>query len=250
MVNLMSTRILGPRLYIGAVITAGLGLVLTFAPRELQNPGWAAGLLAATVFLSPFKLKLPLGVHGVSTMSMAYVVDFIALLVEGAGAAMLLGAIGVLIQCTVRTGRKQPIHRAAFSAAAVVIAVQVAGWGWRVLGGNLSELSLATTVLPLTACAIAYFAVNTGLVAGAIALTWDHGRRALHSEFLRTAPAYLVAAAVAALVALAMIHGLVLLAPIVASPLYVCYREYQKRWAQMATDLLKQSAQVQTPAAV
>ena len=84
---------------------------------------------------------------------------------------MLLGAIGVLIQCTVRVQRKQPIHRAAFSAAAVVIAVQLAGMGWRALGGDLTQLSLANTVLPLAVCAITYFAVNTGLVAGAIAVT-------------------------------------------------------------------------------
>ena len=63
-------------------------------------------------------------------MSMAYAVDFVALIIEGANLAMLLGAIGVLIQCTVRVRRKQPIHRAAFSAAAVIIAVQVAGMGW------------------------------------------------------------------------------------------------------------------------
>ena len=239
----MSTYHSGSRLYVAAVIAAGLGLLLFLAPRELRNPGLAAGLLASTVFLSVFKLKLPLGSHGVSTMSMAYVVDFIALLVEGASVAMLFGAIGVLIQCTVRVGRKQPIHRAAFSAAAVVIAVQLAGWGWNALGGNLTQLSVAATVLPLMVCAITYFAVNTGLVAGAIAVTSDNPMRALNPEFLRTAPAYLVAAAVAGLVGVAMLHGVVFLAPLVASPLYVCYRGYQKRWAEMATAMLNQAAQ-------
>jgi hypothetical protein len=235
-------HLLTSRLYVGAVIAAGCGLLAYLAPRELNNPLVAAGLLASTVFLSVFKLKLPLGSHGVSTMSMAYVVDFIALIVEGASVAMLLGAIGVLIQCTVRVGRKQPIHRAAFSAAAVVIAVQLAGWGWSALGGTLTQLSLTTTVLPLMVCAITYFAVNTGLVAGAIAVTSDNPMRALNPEFLRTAPAYLVAAAVAGLVALATLHGVVFLAPIVASPLYVCYRGYQKRWAEMATALLNRAA--------
>jgi hypothetical protein len=244
----MTTRILGPRLYVGGVIAAGLGLVLAFAPRELQNPVAAAVLLVTTVVLSAIKLRLPLGSHGVSTMSMAYVVDFIALIVEGASVAMLLGAIGVLIQCTVRVQRKQPIHRAAFSAAAVVIAVQLAGWGWRALGGNLSELSLATTVLPLAVCAITYFGVNTGLVAGAIAVTSHDAKRALNPEFLRTAPAYLVAAAVAGMVGIAMLHGVVFLAPIVASPLYVCYRGYQKRWAEMARQLINRTAEPQVAA--
>ena len=229
---------LTPRLYVGAVITAGIALLVLFAPRELQNPWLAAGLLASTVLLSVFKLRLPLGNYGVSTMTMAYTIDFVALIVDGASLAMLLGAIGVLIQCTVRVQRKQPIHRAAFSAAAVVIAVQLAGMGWRALGGDLTQLSIASTVLPLAVCAIAYFAVNTGLVAGAIAVTSHDSSKALNPEFLRTAPAFLAAATVAGLVGIAMLHGVVFLAPIAASPLLVVYRSYQKRWTAMAQALL------------
>ena len=100
-------RALTPRLYVGAVIAAGCGLLVSLAPRELHNPVMAAGLLAATVVPPAFKLRLPLGDHGVSTMSMGYAVNFIALFVEGASLAMLLGAAGVLIQCTVRVHRKQ-----------------------------------------------------------------------------------------------------------------------------------------------
>ncbi len=224
---------LSPRLYVGAVIAAGSALAIYFAPRELENPVVAGALLISTLVLSVFKLRLPLG-NGVSTMSMAYAVDFVALIVEGANLAMLLGAIGVLIQCTVRVRRKQPIHRAAFSAAAVIIAVQVAGMGWHALGGSLTNLTLSSTVLPLMVCAITYFAVNTGLVAGAIAVTSNSPASALNPEFLRSAPAYLVAAAVAGLVSLSMIHGVVVLLPLVASPLLVVYRSYQKRWTEMA----------------
>jgi hypothetical protein len=234
----MNTRILTRHLYVGAVIAAGAALALYLAPRELHSPMTAAGLLLSTLLLSVFKVRLPLG-KGVSTMSMAYAVDFVALIVEGANVAMLLGAIGVLIQCTVRVQRKQPIHRAAFSAAAVIIAVQVAGMGWRALGGSLTTLTLSSTFLPLMACAIAYYVVNTSLVVGAIAATSSVSPvRAWNPEFLRAAPAYLVAAAVAGLVALAMMHGVVVLLPLVASPLYVCYRSYSRRWSAMAVTLL------------
>jgi hypothetical protein len=229
------SQTLTTRLYVGGVIAAGVGLVAYFVPRELSNPAVASALLAATVVLSVFKLRLPLG-NGHSTMSMAYAVDFVALMVEGANLAMLLAALGVLIQCTVRVKRRQPIHRAAFSAAAVVIAVQLAGWGWRALGGSLTELTLTSTVLPLAATVVAYFIVNTGLVAGAIAVTNHTPARALTPTFLATAPSYLVSAVVAALVGLAMMHGVYLLLPIVASPLFVCYRAYSRRWADaMAT---------------
>jgi hypothetical protein len=237
------------RVYIGAVIAAGAGLLLYLAPRELENPIVAGALLVATLVLSVFKLRLPLG-NGVSTMSMAYAVDFVAMIIDGANLAMLFGAIGVLIQCTVRVRRKQPIHRAAFSAAAVIIAVQVAGWGWRALGGSLTTLTLSTTLLPLMVCAITYFIVNTSLVVGAIAVTSSVSPvKAWNPEFWRSASAYLVSALVAGLVALAILNGVVVLLPLVASPLYVCYRGYRRRWSGMTAALLAGTAQGATPTA-
>ena len=241
----MMTRLIGPRIYVGAVIAAGAALLVSLAPRALHNPVLAGGLLAATLMLSLFKLRLPLG-NGVSTMSMAYAVDFVALIVESASLAMFLGAIGVLVQCTVRVRRRQPIHRAAFSAAAVVIAVQLAGWGWNALGGSLTNLALTTTLLPLMACAITYYIVNTSLVVGAIALTSSVSpARAWNPEFWWSAPAYLLSAAIAGLVALAIVNGVVVLLPIVASPLYVCYRGYHKRWTQKSAQIVER-----TPVAV
>jgi hypothetical protein len=100
-------------------------------------------------------------------------------------------------------------------------------------------------------CAITYFIVNTSLVVGAIALTSPLSpRQALNPEFLKSAPAYLVSALVAGLVALAIINGVVVLLPIVASPLFVVYRGYQKRWTEMAKALVENAAQPATPAAV
>jgi len=236
--------------YLGAVIAAGAGLLVYLAPRHLENPIAAGALLVSTLVLSVFKIRLPLG-KGVSTMSMAYAVDFVALIIEGANLAMLLGAIGVLIQCTVRVRRQQPIHRAAFSAAAVIIAVQVAGLGWNALGGSLTNLTMTSTLLPLMVCAITYFIVNTSLVVGAIAVTSSVSpARAWNPEFWRSAPAYVVAALVAGLVALAITNGVVVLLPIVASPLYVCYRGYHRRWTEMATTLLNRAAQTGTPVTV
>ena len=238
----MMTRLIAPRIYVSAVIAAGAFLLVALAPRELHNPVVAGALIAATFVLSVFKLRLPLG-NGVSTMSMAYAVDFVALIVEGASVAMFLGAVGVLIQCTVRVRRKQPIHRAAFSAAAVVIAVQLAGWGWNALGGSVTNVTLTTTLLPLMACAITYYIVNTSLVVGAIAVTSSVSpARAWNPEFWWSAPAYLLSAVIAGLVALAIVNGVIALLPIVASPLYLCYRGYHRRWTETATALRSSAA--------
>src|SRR5262245_28045334 len=111
--------------YVGTVIATGAALLALRAPRDIDDPVLAGALLVSTLVLSIFKLRLPLA-RGFSTMSLAYTVDFVALMVEGANVAMLLGAIGALMQCTVRVRRRQPAHCALFSVAAVVIAVQLA----------------------------------------------------------------------------------------------------------------------------
>jgi len=49
---------------------------------------------------------------------------------------------------------------------------------------------------------------------------------------------------IASLVALAILNGVVVLLPLVASPLYVCYRGYHKRWSRLA-----QAARVEARAA-
>src|SRR5688500_16671992 len=158
------------QLYVGAVRIAGHVILMREAPREFPHPVLVGSLLAAAMILSVFKLRLPLG-KGASTMSMAHAVDFAALMLAGPDIAMVIAAIGVFVQCTVRVEQTQPAYRAAFSMASIVLAVQSAGWAWRVLGGNLATPSFSTFVVPLTAAAIGYFAVNTLLVAGAIAVT-------------------------------------------------------------------------------
>src|SRR5688572_24555355 len=199
-----STMSLTTRVYIGAVIAAGALVLGTFAPRELPNPLLAATFLAAMIVVSLFKLRLPLG-HGQSTLSMAYVVDFTVLATAGADLAMAIAAVGVLVQCTVNVRRRQPWYRTAFSIAAVALSVRTAGLVWAALGGSLDGPSGVDAILPLVGAAVPYFAINSGLVAAAIALSsgvspvrcWAQG-------FVAAAPSVLAAAGVVAAVEVGM----------------------------------------------
>jgi hypothetical protein len=223
------------RIYVGAVIAGGTIALALLAPRELPNPALAVTLLAAMLVVSLFKLRLPLG-RGQATLSMAYVIDFLAIVTAGAGVAMVIAAAGVLVQCTVRVRRRQPWYRAAFSIATVVLAVQAAGWTWTVLGGSIAEPGLAATVLPLAIAAMLYFAINTGLVAGAIALSSGVSLGALWEEnFLRIAPGFLGSVAL-----LAVLHGMVtrdalVLLPAIAVPMLCCHLAYAYLFNQMGT---------------
>ena len=222
-----SLRSMATKAYVGGVITTGAALLIQFAPLEYPRPWLAIALLAAALILSAFKLRLPLG-RGNSTMSMAYAVDFVALVTAGPNLAMVIAAAGVVLQCTVRVRRSQPLHRAAFSVSSVVIAVQSAGWAWQAFGGLVNSASLTTLVVPLSAAATTYFAVNTALVAGAIALSSAvSAARQWYREFFWSAPAYFLSAAVAGMVAMVIAYQQYVLMPLVASPLYLSYRAYQ-----------------------
>ncbi len=219
-------RMAALRLYVGLVIATGAVLLLQFAPRTYPQPLLALTLLACGLALSVFKVRLPLA-RSSSTMTMAYAVDFAALILVGSGLATVIAAAGALLQCLVRVKRSQPIHRLAFSVSSVIIAVQAAGLVWRALGGSLAAPFISSLVAPLATVAITYFAVNTALVAGAIALSSGVSAvREWNREFLWSAPAYFLSAAVAGMTAVSIAYGYYTLLPVAALLLFLSYRAY------------------------
>jgi PAS domain S-box-containing protein len=223
----LTARSLATALYVGGVIAVGGGLLVALAPREYPQPLLALTLLCASVALAFFKLRLPLS-KGVSTLTPTCAVDFIALLTGGTHLAMIVAATGVLLQCTVRVRKRQPVYKTAFSIAAVVIAVLATGWVWNALGGSIVQPGLLQTAVPLSAAAVAYFLVQTSLISGAIGLTSAGScLKAWHREFMWSAPSYFVSAVVAGMVSLILQHEAYLLVPLAAAPLYISYRAYQ-----------------------
>jgi hypothetical protein len=225
---------LSTRLYIGAVIAAGTLVLGTFAPRELPQPLLALTFLAAMIVVSLFKLRLPLG-DGHSTMSMAYVVDFAVIATAGADLAMVIAAAGVLVQCTVNVRRRQPWYRTAFSVATVVLAVRTAGLVWAAVGGS-SEAPLGfAAVAPLVAAAVPYFAINSGLVAAAIALSSGTSPvRCWRQHFLSTAPSVFAAAAIVAGIEIMMTSDAYLLLVATAVPMALCHLAYAAWFRRLA----------------
>jgi hypothetical protein len=222
-------------IYVAAVIAAGAALLASFSPVEYPPVLLAATLLGAMLVVSLFKLRLPLG-KGPSTISMAFAVDFVALLTVGADVAMIVAVVGVLVQCCLRVRRRQPWYRTAFSVATVAISVQAAGWTWAAFGGTAAEVG-AATVLPLAAMAIVYFAVDAGLVAGAIALSSGASRAEDTQPFLAAAPGYVLAAAVAAAISVMLQQQAYTLVPLAAAPMVGCHLAYGAVFRRMAKRL-------------
>ena len=222
------------RLYVGAVIGVGALALLAYAPREYPQPSLVLTFLAAMLVVSLFKLRIPLG-RGCSTMSMAYVVDFLVMVTAGPDVAMVIAAVGALVQCTVNVRRKQPWYRAAFSVATVALSVKGAGATWLAFGGVAGAAGPAETLLPLVAAGVVYFAVNTVLVATAITLASGAPLPALwQGYFVRTAPGYLMAATVVAAVELLMRPEIYLMLPSAVVPMIICHLAYAAWFRRLA----------------
>src|SRR5437867_6657981 len=103
------------RLYVIAVIAAGAGALIAYAPRTLPPLGLFAALLMASCLTSAWKVNLPIPLASGSTLSMSYAADLTALLLLVPGPAMLIAIGGAYTQCTWRVKRPYPLYRTAFS---------------------------------------------------------------------------------------------------------------------------------------
>src|SRR5882724_11057322 len=235
------------RLYVTAVITVGVILLLVCLPEATFNqPVLFLALFVLSSMSAALKVYLPLTTSG-STMSVSYAVDFASLLLLGPHNTMLVAAGSAFSQCHLNSKEQNPLYRTLFSVASLVITVQAAGLAFHLLGGNQSAMSISVLARPLVGAATVYFLLNTGLVATAIALstrtpivsTW-------HNNFLWSAPSYFVGAGSAALAAAFVEHAGYWVAPLTFAPLYLTYRTYkvymgriedEQRHVQQTSDL-------------
>jgi diguanylate cyclase (GGDEF)-like protein/PAS domain S-box-containing protein len=213
--------------FVVAIVAAGFAVLLLQGPRQLQHPARFAALLAASVLASSLRLRLPLGTSA-SNLSISYSVDFAALLLIGREMTMLVAGASACAQSIFGTSRRNPVFRILFNAAALVLTVQAAGMAFTYFGGRPGTLEFQTIAKPLVASALAYYLVNTFIVATAVSLaarqsTW----KVWQTNFLWTAPSYFVGAGAA-------VAGVVLwetsqwwLLPLAGAPVYLTFRSYR-----------------------
>ncbi|MGE3470876.1 MAG: ATP-binding protein [Vicinamibacterales bacterium] len=223
--------------YTTAITAMGGVLLIARLPEAAgADPWWFAGLFAAAVATSLYKVSLQLPLGGAS-LTLGLAPGFAGLLTVGPAATSVLVGAGIWTQSTFRTASGKPLalRRRLFSVACGAITVQAAGLAFAAAGGVPDRLD--PIAVPLIAAALAYFTVNTWLVAGAVALETGRPVRAVWREgFLWSAPGYFVpAAAVGAGLALAHRFGPVaLLLP--AAPLLLTFRAYQVYMGRLADD--------------
>jgi diguanylate cyclase (GGDEF)-like protein/putative nucleotidyltransferase with HDIG domain len=221
------------RVYVASVTLLGaVSLTLSILDFRGDQLPLFLFLMALTVVTSAAKIELPLG-RSQSNLSLAHAVNFWALLALGPAPTVCIAAVSAAAQCTLRTNSANPLHRVLFSIASLTVTVWLAALplDW---ARGADPTSLVSLLRGVAIIAPLYFIINTGLVAGAVALSTRQSiPQVWQRNFLWSAPSYLVGAALAAAATSAWDKGWFVWLLLLAAPLYLVFHSYHSVVARL-----------------
>ncbi|HEU4779627.1 MAG TPA: hypothetical protein VFS58_07060, partial [Steroidobacteraceae bacterium] len=221
------------RIYVASVTLLG-AITLALSVRDFRGDQLPLFLflMALTVVTSAAKIELPLG-RGQSNLSLAHAVNFWALLAMGPAPTVCIAAVSAAAQCTLRTPSANPVHRVLFSIASLTVTVWLAALPLEWARGA-DPTSVASLLRGVAIIAPLYFFINTGLVAGAVALSTRQSiPQVWQRNFLWSAPSYLAGAALAVAATSAWDRGWFVWLLLLAAPLYLVFRSYHSVVARL-----------------
>ncbi len=219
---------LAAQTYVVLVGCAGAFALVRSLPQTFNQPLLFVGLLSAACLTSLWKVNLPLPLTSGSTLSVSYAADLMALLLLGPRHAVVIAVAGVLAQCTLKVKAPYPVYRTLFSMAAEAITMMATGFVYTSLGGPFAPVQFGLLARPLVGAITAYFIVNTGLVAGAIAASTGRSFfRVWRDDFLWSSASFMVAGTAGAVAAVVVARGEHWKAVLMTAPIYLTYRTYQ-----------------------
>ncbi len=212
------------RAYWFSIITCGF---LCFIFSVLNSTVWRDSAIRFSIYLitailvSGLKIRLP-GILG--TLSMNYIVIIAALLNLDLAAGMVVAVTSTLAQCIIHAVTRPKWFRVLFSTAGVPLPVIAA---WFVLRlPFFARFDSTGGVAMLSAC-VAYFVVNSTIVAGIIGLTnGTNVYEVWRSSYLWTGPHYLVGGCIAEAIHYLDTHIGSAALLVAIPPLYLVYRSY------------------------
>jgi len=160
------------RLYVAAIaVAAGVSLTLAgwSVPPEDAAGFWnALAAFAVLGFLSEASyLRLRVG-HGETNASVAFIPFIAVILLFDTGWAVAIAAVSELaVEFAVR---KKPAIKIVFNVSQLVLAVAVASWVYKLLGGVESLAHFDFAPVAIAGAVVAYFLVNSSAVSAAVAL--------------------------------------------------------------------------------
>ena len=218
---------LAAQLYVALVILAGTSGLVMFFPRTAPQPVLFLVLTWLACLTSVWKVTLPIPVTNGATLSVSYAANLMSLLLLGPQPAVLIAVAGAWIQCRYKAKQPYPLYRTVFSSAAAVITMSATGAVYVWLGG-VTPIESFAPAKPFVGAIAAYFLLNTGLIAGAIAFS---SRRTFiqtwRQDFLWSGASFMVAGSAGALAALVVQRGEHWKAVLLVAPIYLTYRTYE-----------------------
>ena len=171
-------------------------------------------------------------------MSLSFMMNFAALLVIGVHEATLIAAAGAWSQSTFNVRQKNPLYRTLFNVAAVAISVAATGWMYVYSGGaSAASLMAPEELMALTAAVATHFLVNSGLVAGAIALSAKQSFVKVWTDYFVSGWLNQLLGAVIAVVLARGIHQTRFwLVPVTSLLVYLTYRTYRTYHAKLEAE--------------
>jgi signal transduction histidine kinase/ActR/RegA family two-component response regulator len=216
------------RLYLAAVIIGGVSMFAAFFPRTFPEPVLFSVLAGLTCVTSVWKVNLPISLASGSTLSVSYAANLMALLLLGPSHAVTIAVAGAWTQCTFKVKRRYPLYRTIFSTAAEALTMIATGAVYIWLGGRIRPVASFDLAGPLVGAIATYFFVNTGLVAGAIALsTGQRVTKVWRDDFLWSATSFMVAGTAGAIAAIIVDRGGHWNAILMLAPLHLTYSTYR-----------------------
>jgi hypothetical protein len=111
---------IGAKAYFALVMAAGAGALLLQSSAGYGHWSVFFTLLGAAAVASLLRVDLPFSLHG-ATMSLSFTFAFASLLLLGPHPTLLVAAVAAWVQCTCNTAPRNPLHRTAFSMAALAV---------------------------------------------------------------------------------------------------------------------------------
>jgi signal transduction histidine kinase/CheY-like chemotaxis protein len=225
------------QLYVATVIVAGMSAVVAFFPLTYPRPLLFACLLAVVCLTAIWKVNLPIPLASGATLSVLSTTSLATLLLLGAQHAVFVDVAGAWVQCTCHARRSYPWYRTVFSTSAHAITMATTALVYGALGGLSGGFDWSWAAGPVLGATATYFFVNTGLVAGAIALSTGRTIKTVWcGDFLWSGLSFMMAGVVGAAAAAIVYHGEQWKAVLMLAPVYLTYRTYHLFAARLEKD--------------
>jgi len=169
------------------LFSAAALIVVTLSVMFQQE--WSLGRLALFIALAVATARKKVQLSETSTISLLTSVVLLAVMLDGPGAASLVGICGVIVQ-TIRPNKRIILHQAAFNVSMITLTVGATALVYHFIARGQG---FSADLLAMIAASVTYFFGNSVFVATIVGLSKNTSIvRTWRNCFANTAPSFLI----------------------------------------------------------